>query len=177
MTIVKHVGQVTTLVSVSQDLWSKQIQVQYKVLHREAARIFVHACLNHIKHLGYLPSSCGFVGECCPVLSWTLVFLAPPQAFAVPHFPLTDSELINQVDHLVLNGTQRASEINTWVGVCCCFLLAAGVFRPGLPPALLCRSLSLWSRMVCRVVLYSKEKLLTVRQKSSALVSLTIALE
>lgn len=93
-TVVKHV-RVTTLVSVSQDLWGKQIQVQYKVLHREAGRIFVCACMIHIKHLAYLPSSCGFVGECCPVLRWTLEFLAPPQAFAVPHFPggSTDSSM------------------------------------------------------------------------------------
>lgn len=67
--------------------------------------------------------------------------------------------------------------LKTCAGVFWSFCLATGVLGVRLSPPLFRRSLSLCRRMACRVVRYSKEKFPTVLQKSSALISLTIALE
>lgn len=71
----------------------------------------------------------------------------------------------------------RACETLTWDEVCKHVLLPTGTLGLGLSAPLLCFSRSLCSRTVCRVDLYSKEKLLMVLQKSSALVPFTMARE
>lgn len=68
-------------------------------------------------------------------------------------------------------------QMKTCVGVPWCFLLDVGVPGPGPSPPPLWLSLSLCRRSVCLVLLYSREKLLMVLQKSSALMFLTVALE
>lgn len=71
----------------------------------------------------------------------------------------------------------RSQGAATCVGVCWRFLRPTGASAPGLSAAPFRRSLSRCRRKACLVVLYSREKSLMVLQKSSALVSLTIARE
>lgn len=124
-------------------------------------------------HLGYPLASCGFEAKYHQVGKRSQVSSGSAQAWDAPHFHAAiKSNLI-----YVFISQWHLTDLTACAGAFWCFLFAAGVLGPGLSLSLLRRSLSLCRRMVCRVVRYSREKLLRVLQKSSALISFTIALE
>lgn len=127
--------------------------------------------------LGLPSASCGSEAKYRPVWGCFQVSSKPPQAWVAPRFHAGSTHSNKTKFNFWMHFQTYFTDLKTCAGVFWCFCLAAGVLGLGLSPPLLWRSLSLCRRRACRVVRYSKEKLLTVLQKSSAFISLTIALE